>query len=168
MRFCIYLLLVNESQAAFVSGRNIMTNVLVCQDMVRSYNRKSGSHRCLMKIDIRKAYDMVHWQFLFDVLEAMNFPAQFIKWIVVCLRTARFHILIDGLPCGYFPGKRGLRQGDLISPYLFVIVMEVLSRKLKDLDDVPEFKFHYKCQSLKLNHLDFADDFAKPIKHRLC
>lgn len=91
-------MLIDESQAAFVSGRSIITNVLLCQD------------RCLMKIDIRKAYDMVHWKFLLDVLNAMNFPTQFVRWIEICLSTARFSILIDGVPCGYFPGKRSLRQ----------------------------------------------------------
>lgn len=101
--------LVSKNQSAFVQGRSIMTNVLLCQDLVHNYHRKGGSPRCMMKLYLQKAYDTFRWQFLFSVLTLMNFPAQFVNWIKVCLTSSRFSIIINGLPCGYFEGKRGLR-----------------------------------------------------------
>lgn len=150
--------LIDNTQSAFVKGRSITTNILLCQDIVRSYNRKSKKNCCLIKLDLKKAYDSLNWSFLLNILRAMNFPEKIFKWIELCLSTAKFSIVINGRPCGYFPAKRGLRQGDPISPYLFVIAMEFLSRKMKSLDTNPLFKFHYKCKEMKIKHLEFADD----------
>lgn len=110
--------LVSKNQAAFVQGRSITTNILICQDLVRNYHRRGGPPRCMMKIDLRKAYDTVHWGFLESVLKGLNFPSCLVQWIMVCLGSAKFSVILNGLPYGYFPGKRGLRQGDPMSPYL--------------------------------------------------
>lgn len=106
----------------------------------------------------QKAYDTVDWLFLEKVLEGLNFPVQFIRLIMSCLSTAMFSINVNGKPEGFFPGKRGMRQGDPISPYLFVIVMEYFSRLLMSLDQDREFKHHRGCKALRLTHLSFADD----------
>ncbi|GLT27312.1 hypothetical protein SLA2020_023190 [Shorea laevis] len=150
--------LVSHNQAAFVSGRSIVSNLLISQDLVRNYHKKGGTPRCLMKIDLSKAYDSVDWGFLEDLLYGLNFHPRFVHWILVCLSTARFSIIINGQPKGYFVGKRGLRQGDPISPYLFVLAMEYLTRKLQELEIDAHFGFHAKCKTMKLTHLIFADD----------
>jgi len=111
-----------------------------------------------MKLDLRKAYDSVEWSFLQQVMLAFGFPAEFVEKVMLCISTAQYSILINGTPFGYFKGCRGLRQGDPISPYLFVIGMEYLSRLLKQLAEDPQFSFHQHCKSLRLNHLLFADD----------
>lgn len=75
-----------------------------------------------------------------------------------CISSASFLVLINGVPEGYFNGKRGLREGDPISPYIFVLCMEILSRKLSDMAKNPRFSFHPKCKAVGLVHLAFADD----------
>lgn len=105
-----------------------------------------------------KAYDTVDWGFLIEVLTTLNTPIHVINWIKACICSPKFSVSVNGGLEGYFQGKRGLRQGDPLSPYLFVIVMEVLSRLLSNATAHPSFKFHARCQKLKLTHLCFADD----------
>ncbi|KAH0720665.1 hypothetical protein KY284_005695 [Solanum tuberosum] len=122
--------IVAESQYAFVQGSSMLHNVLICHDILRHYNRQT-SPRCLIKIDLGKAYDMVSWEFVEEALMGYGFPTSFIHLIMACVTSLMFTVKINGEGHGFFPGKRGLRQGDPISPLLFVLVMEYLSRTLK-------------------------------------
>ncbi|KAH0738106.1 hypothetical protein KY290_036811 [Solanum tuberosum] len=135
-----------------------MHNVLICHDILRHYNRKNVSPRCLMKIDLRKSYDMVSWDFLEEVLAGFGFPDKFIKWIMTCVSTTMFSVKVNGENHGYFEGRRGLRQGDPMSPLLFVLVMEYISRTLQNMSMLPDFRYHPMCKKVKLTHLIFADD----------
>lgn len=149
--------LVADNQSAFVHGRSMLHNVLICHDILRHYNRKT-SPRCLMKIDMRKAYDMVNWEFLEEVLIGYGFPIKFTELIMACVTSTKFSISVNGESHGFFEGKGGLRQGDPVSPLLFVLVIEYLSRTLGCMSALPNFKFHPMCKHLKLTHLVFADD----------
>lgn len=149
--------IVSHHQSAFIKGRVIMSNILICQDLVRGYSRATGSPRCMMKIDLRKAYDSIQWRFIEYAMKFLGIPQQFVNWIMVCVSTAQYSVVLNGSSFGYFKGKRGIRQGDPISPYIFVMCMEILSRLLKTSSEEPKFKYHKHCKSLKLNHL-FADD----------
>jgi len=151
-------IIVAENQSAFVQGRSMMHNVLICHDILRHYNRKNASPRCLMKIDLKKAYDMVSLEFLEEVLIHFGFPGQFVKWIMLGVTTTMFSVKVNGGSHGFFAGRRGLRQGDPISPLLFVLVMEYLSRTLHTMSQLPDFKYHPMCKKLKLTYLIFADD----------
>ena len=82
----------------------------------------------------------------------------FRSWIKACVTSPSYSICINGELNGYFMGKRGLRQGDPLSPYLFVIVMEILTRILAEKANDDKFKFHWRCEKLKLINLCFADD----------
>ena len=64
--------LINQSQGAFVQGREILYNVLICQDLARGYLRKHISPRCMMKVDLSKAFDSIHWNFLEDLVKAFD------------------------------------------------------------------------------------------------
>ncbi|GKE26316.1 putative reverse transcriptase domain-containing protein, partial [Tanacetum coccineum] len=82
-----------------------------------------------------------------------------IKWIMECVSSTSFLINVNGDLKGFFKGKRGLRQGDPLSPYLFTLVMEVLNLMIKrNIAMNPHFKYHWQCKDLKLTHLCFADD----------
>ncbi|KAL0285647.1 UNVERIFIED_CONTAM: Retrovirus-related Pol polyprotein from type-2 retrotransposable element R2DM, partial [Sesamum radiatum] len=115
--------------------------------------------RCALKVDLRKAYDTVEWDFLSAVLTLFGFPPLFISWIEECVTTASFSVCVNGAPHGYFPGARGLQQGDPMSPYLFVLAMEVLTLILNQfIDQDGGFKYHWRCEDLRLFQLGFADD----------
>lgn len=150
-------IIVADNQAAFVQGRSMIHNILICHDLMRHYNKKT-SPRCLMKIDLKKAYDMVSWEFVEEALNGYGFPQKFTQLIMACVSSTKFTVKVNGGGYGYFPERRGLRQGDSLSPLLVVLVMEYLSRVLKCMRNLPDFKFHPMCKNLKLTHLIFADD----------
>ncbi|XP_060200597.1 uncharacterized protein LOC132628856 [Lycium barbarum] len=133
---CVMAKLVENNQTAFVPGRLISDNIILSHELVKGYGRKNISPRCMLKIDMKKAYDSVEWPFLEQILISLNFPDQFVKWIMVCVSTVNYAIVINGKLSQTFPVKKGLRQGDHLSPFLFVLCMEYLNRVLKPLDDL--------------------------------
>lgn len=147
-----------ENQGAFVHNIYIIHNVMICQDIVRFYGRRSVKPSCLMKLDMKKAYDTIDGEFLQERMVELRFPAKFTQSVMTCVKTPRFTLMINGSFHGYFESKRGLRQGDPISPLLFVICMEYLSKIMMKMCDFEAFKFHPRCKSLKLTHLAFVDD----------
>lgn len=76
-----------------------------------------------MKIELKKAYDSVQWDFDINILEAIGTPSQVTKYISTCIRSPKYSIAINGGLEGYFSGGKGMRQGDLLSPYLFVMAI---------------------------------------------
>ena len=116
----------------------------------------------ICKLDIEKAFDGLNWQFLLKVMLRMGFGPKRVRWIRWCISTARFLILINGVPTGFFPSSKGLRQGDSLSPYLFTMGMEVLSIMLRR---AAAGGFISGCNFrngngniLSISHLLFADD----------
>ncbi|KAL0409568.1 UNVERIFIED_CONTAM: Retrovirus-related Pol polyprotein from type-2 retrotransposable element R2DM [Sesamum radiatum] len=151
--------LISPSQNAFVPGRSIGKNILLAQELFYGYNQQHLPPRCALKVDLRKAYDTVEWDFLCAVLTLFGFSEQFILWIVECVTTPSFSVCLNGAPHGFFRGARGLRQGDPISPYLFVLVMEVLTLLLQQfIDQDGGFSYHWRCEAMQLFQLGFADD----------
>ncbi|XP_062112930.1 uncharacterized protein LOC133824079 [Humulus lupulus] len=160
-------LLINQNQGAFIKHRSLAHNVLILQDLLKGYNRKNISPRCLMKIDISKAYDSIEWDFLENLLYDLCFPMRFIRWVMVCLRGSSYSLVINNGIQGHFQGAKGLRQGDPISPLLFVIVMDYLTRLLLKAGMEKYFRFHPLCKSLKLVSLCFADNLLLFCKANL-
>ncbi|KAL2253036.1 UNVERIFIED_CONTAM: hypothetical protein Sindi_0098300 [Sesamum indicum] len=150
---------ISPRQAAFVPGRSIGDNIMLAQELFSGYNQSRLPPRCALKVDIRKAYDSVEWDFLVAVLELFGFPPTFIRWIEECVTTPSFSVGLNGKPHGFFSGARGLRQGDPLSLYLFVLVMVVLHLGyLQMIDQDGLFSFHWKCHSARIFQLGFADD----------
>lgn len=141
--------LIHENQGGFVQGRNIVHNVMVVQDLVRHYGRKSVQPSCMMKLDLQKAYDIVDWRFLKEMLEALEFPIHLVELIMECVTTPMFSLMINGTMHGFSKSQRGLRQGDPISPLLLVICMEYFSRILSKVSELPQFHYHPRCKRHK-------------------
>nr|GEU89886.1 histidine kinase 3 [Tanacetum cinerariifolium] len=151
--------IVHINQSAFIPRRHIQDNILIAQELLRGYNRKNGPKRCAMQIDIHNAYDTVSWSFLAEILGKFGFHKKMVAWIMTCVRSTSFSICLNGDSHGFFIGGRRLRQGDLILPYLFTLVMEVFSLIMeKNIEDTNEFGYHFGCKELKLSHMCFADD----------
>ncbi|GJX62158.1 RNA-directed DNA polymerase, eukaryota, reverse transcriptase zinc-binding domain protein [Tanacetum coccineum] len=151
--------IVHVDQSAFIHGRHIQDNILIVQELLRGYNRKDGPKRCVMQINIHKAYDIVSWDFLEDILCKFGFHKVMVGWIMKYVRTSSFSICLNGEMHGFFKGGRGLRRGDPISSYLFTLIMEVFSLLIdKNKAESSEFGYHFGCKGLKLSHMCFADD----------
>nr|GEU94056.1 putative reverse transcriptase domain, reverse transcriptase zinc-binding domain protein [Tanacetum cinerariifolium] len=151
--------LVSQNQSAFVPGRRISDNILLTQELMHNYHLDRGQPWCAFKVDIQKAYDTVDWDFLRSILSGFGFHPRMIGWIMECVATTSYSISINGILHGFFKGKRGLRQGDPLSPYLFTIVMEILTLMLKRRVSMSNnFTYHKYCSHLNIINLCFADD----------
>ncbi|KAK3189589.1 hypothetical protein Dsin_029150 [Dipteronia sinensis] len=151
--------IISPPQSAFMAGRRIGDNILLVQELMRNYHKDDGSPKCSLKVDLMEDFDTVEWDFLFETLAAFRVLSKVINWIKACITTHKFSISINGELAGFFHSKRGLHQGYPMSHYLFVIAMKVLTKLLaKHVQDSPHYKYHWKCDKIKLSHLCFADD----------
>jgi hypothetical protein len=118
--------MVSINQSAFIKGRSIQDNFLPVQQLTRSLHHTKEPH-ILLKLDISKAFDSISWPFLIDMLQHLGFGRIWCNLISLLLCTSSTRILVNGVPREYILHHRGLRQGDLLSPMLFILVMEALN-----------------------------------------
>ncbi|PKI54638.1 hypothetical protein CRG98_024989 [Punica granatum] len=127
------------------------TSLMLCNTSSpkESFEERQGiSPRCAIKIDLMKAFDSLSWEFILNSLEALDFPPCFLWWIKGCITSPYFSVAINGTLAGYFPGKRGVRQGDPISPYLFVIAMKVFSLIMDLAAAEDKVGYHPRCKTV--------------------
>jgi len=117
--------IIDESQSAFIKERGILDSVIMANEAVEDLRRNGRSGLCL-KVDFEKAYDSVRWDFLYDMLQRMSFHSKWISWIRGCMESATVSVLVNGSPMEEFKPFRGLRQGDPLAPFLFLVVTEGL------------------------------------------
>ena len=119
--------LLSFHQFGFVPGRRIHDCIALASEGVNSLNIRHLDGNIALKVDIKKAFDTVSWDFLLEALRHLGFSSTFIDWITFILHSAHLSVLINGAPEGYFPCSQGVRQGDPLSPLLFCIAEEALS-----------------------------------------
>ncbi|XP_073363286.1 secreted RxLR effector protein 78-like [Aegilops tauschii subsp. strangulata] len=119
--------LVGKHQSAFVKGRYLHDNFMLVQGTARRLHALRDP-TVLLKLDISKAFDSVQWPFLLEVLHAMGFGRRWIGWICGLLATSSTRVMVNGVPGKPIYNKCGLRQGNPMSPMLFLLVMEPLQR----------------------------------------
>jgi hypothetical protein len=152
--------IISPNQSAFIPGRLITDNTLIATEIfhyLSQTNRQKGFVG--IKTDMAKAYDRLEWDFLHATLTAMNFPQNLIHTIMKCVTTVTFSILINGQPTRTFSPERGLRQGDPLSPYLFIICADVLSSLITNAQQ-KQLIHGVKIVpgAPEITHLFFADD----------
>jgi len=150
---------ISETQTAFVKDRQILDGILIANEMVDEA-RKSKKELMMLKVDFEKAFDSVDWGYLDTIMYKMGFPVLGRKWIKECVTTATASVLVNGSPTNEFPLHRGLRQGDPLSPFLFLLAAEGLNVMMTSVVDNNLFTRYGigTSNEVAVSHLQFADD----------
>lgn len=122
--------LILACQTAFIKGRLIIENTTLASELINGYHRNKGAKKITINVDITKAFDTLSWEFLFNCLQSLDVHPWFLALLRACICTPSFMISYNGTVNGYFKGRRGLIQGDPLSPYMLVIAMNCLSHML--------------------------------------
>ena len=152
---------ISDAQSAFVPGRQITDNVIAAFEVMHCINqrRKGKEGLVAIKLDMSKAYDRVEWGFLEAMMRKMGFQDRWISLMMMCVNTVSYSVLINGEPKGRIVPSRGLKQGDPISPYLFLLCVEGLSAMLQRDEFDTNLRGISVCRGApRISHLLFADD----------
>jgi hypothetical protein len=130
--------IISPVQSAFVPGRLITDNILVAYEcMHKIKNKKIGKEGlCPIKLVMHKVYDRVVWVFLEKMMARLGFHMEFVDLLMACVRSVKYKVRFNDQETKEFLPSRGLRQGDPLSPYLFLICAEGLSSVLAHREEV--------------------------------
>ena len=147
--------IIHSSRNAFVKGRSIFDAIRTIDDMME-FTKEKGLSGILVAIDFEKAFDTLNFKFLIRTLHKFNFGPFFIQWIRTLYNNVSSCVMNNGFTTGPFTVSRGVRQGDPLSPYLFIIALETLAIKIRNDDSIKGFKIGGETIKLSL----FADDMT--------
>ncbi|KAH9755242.1 reverse transcriptase domain-containing protein [Citrus sinensis] len=152
--------IISPTQSTFVPNRLITDNLIIgyeCLNKIRQSKSKINGLAAL-KLDISKAYDRVEWEFVKCTMQKLGFSEKWVKLIMNCITTACFSVLINGVAKGLIHPQRGLRQGCPLSPYLFIMCVEVFSNLMVNAENQKLINGLKFSRDLSVTHLLFADD----------
>ncbi|GKF56992.1 putative RNA-directed DNA polymerase, eukaryota, reverse transcriptase zinc-binding domain protein, partial [Tanacetum coccineum] len=145
-------------QTAFIKGRNILDGPLILNEAIAWYQQRK-KELMVCKVDFEKAFDSLRWDFLDSVMGKIGFGVKWHSWIQGCLRSARSSVLVNGSPTTEFELYKGLRQGDPLSPFLFILAMEGLHAFTWKAEELNLFKgANISRDNMHVSHLMYADD----------
>ena len=150
---------INPCQVGFVPEHRTSDNIIIVQEVIRTFKSRWGRDgHVVIKLDLEKAYDRLDWGFLKETLEFFQMPPSFITLIMNMLSSTKYHILWNRTPLPKVAPSRGLRQGNPLLPYLFILCLE---RFLIQLEEAVQDKIIHPVkfrERVQLSHLFFAND----------
>ncbi|GJU20617.1 RNA-directed DNA polymerase, eukaryota, reverse transcriptase zinc-binding domain protein [Tanacetum coccineum] len=149
--------LVFDVQSAFVAKRQILDGLFILNELFKWCKMKK-KHTMIFKVDFEKAYDSVRWDYFDDVLKMFGFGEKWCGWIQNCLLSSKGSVIVNGSPTKEFQFHRGLKQGDPLSPILFLLIMKSLHISMQRVVDAGLFRGIQVGSSLQVSHLFYADD----------
>jgi len=150
--------LMSREQTRYVEGRQILDNIIQAHEVVHSLtcNKRVGM---IMQLDIAKSYDKVNWMYIKKVLTAFGFNHNWVRWVMALVTSSSFSILVNGSPSELFLPSKGLRQGDKLSPFLFILMMEGLGQSIKHAREMCKIQGPQLSENGQvLTHQHFVDD----------
>nr|GEX67738.1 RNA-directed DNA polymerase, eukaryota [Tanacetum cinerariifolium] len=149
--------LISDVQSAFVSNRQILDGPFILNELLSRCNYRK-TKAMIFKVDFEKDFDFVRWDFLDDILNKFGFGAKWRGWIQGCLNSSMGSILVNGNPTPEFKFHKRLKQGDPLSPFIFILVMESLNLSFNNILNTMLFKGIRIDDSLSLSHLFYSND----------
>ncbi|GJZ19568.1 RNA-directed DNA polymerase, eukaryota [Tanacetum coccineum] len=149
--------LISDVQTAFLPNRQILDGPFIINELL-SWCKHKKQQAMVFKVDFAKAYDSVRWDFLDDVLAAFGFGSKWRLWIRGSLYSGMASVLLNGSPSLEFEFHRGLKQGDPLAPYLFILIMESFHLSISRAVDAGIFRGINISDDLNISHLFYADD----------
>jgi hypothetical protein len=140
-----------------LKGRRIQDAIGAAHECIHSIKQKNQK-ALILKLDLKKAFDCIDWEFLRLILHAVGFGDKLTNWILACVTNANFVVLINGEASSFFKSERGLRQGCPLSPYLFILIMEGLSLLLNKSFSDHQLSGIKVSKFIKIFLLMFVDD----------
>ncbi|XP_057248280.1 uncharacterized protein LOC130590240 [Beta vulgaris subsp. vulgaris] len=151
--------LINPLQTSFILDRTIDENIIIIKEVAHLFKRaKKGANIMALKIDLTKAFDSLEWAFIRDTLLGFKFPIKLVSIIMNIITSPTISVLWNGEITSDFIPSRGIRQGDPLSPYIFVLCMERLSQLIQEKLNLNLWKPLMIAKDIGLSHLFYADD----------